>query len=262
MLAAKDAGGGEPVRTGAIQVWTLALDDVGEDDWPALESVLDDGERARAARFHFERDRLAYIAAHALLRHQLSTAGGRDPAAWRFAAGEHGKPHLVDPPTGRDLRFNITHTKGRVASALAEGVTVGVDVEALDRTRINLGVADRFFAPVEVAGIHAQPDGAARAERFLVLWTLKESFIKAIGKGLSQPLNSFGFADLDPPRIHFGDARLGDAARWWFTQWRPGRHVLALAVDWPHAGEPNVEFQEIRRNHLSPLGRGRPDRAG
>ncbi|HYH21918.1 MAG TPA: 4'-phosphopantetheinyl transferase superfamily protein [Azospirillum sp.] len=229
----------------AVQVWTLALEDVGEGDWPALEAVLDDTERARAARFHFERDRLAYVAAHALLRHLLSAFGDREPAAWRFAAGTHGKPHLLDPPAGRDLRFNITHTKGRVAAALAEGVTVGVDVEALDRGRLNLGVADRFFAPVEVAGIHAQPDEAAKAERFLVLWTLKESFIKAIGKGLSQPLSSFGFAELDPPRIRFGDAALGDAARWWFTQWWPGRHVLALAVDWPHAGAPEVVYWEL-----------------
>jgi 4'-phosphopantetheinyl transferase len=250
------------VRMEAVQVWTLALEDVGEGDWPALAAVLDESERARAARFHFERDRRAYIAAHALLRHQLGAFAGREPAAWRFAAGEHGKPHLIDPPAGRDLRFNITHTHGRVAAALAEGITVGVDVEALDRARLNLDVADRFFAPVEVAGIHAQPDEAAKAERFLVLWTLKESFIKAIGKGLSQPLNSFGFADLDPPRIRFGDAALGDAGRWWFTQWRPGRHVLALAVDWPHGGEPDVDFQEIRGIRLSSLGRGRPDRAG
>ena len=42
----------------------------------------------------------------------------------------------------------------------------------------------------------------ARAEGFFRLWTLKEAFIKATGKGLSQDLSSFWFR-VDPPAICF-----------------------------------------------------------
>ncbi len=189
--------------------------------------MLDDAERARAARFAFHEDRQAYVAAHALLRAALSQQAGGPPRDWRFAATELGKPYLIDPP--RDLRFSMTHTRGMVAVAVTEGVEIGVDVEPANRRAESMKLADRFFAPKEAAMLRAL-EGDARREAFFAIWTLKEAVVKATGEGLSRGLDSFTIF-LDPPRIEMRD----DPGAWRLEHWRRGDYHVALAgrcADW------------------------------
>lgn len=222
------AGGGA-----VVDVRTLAVDSVLPADWPLLEALLDQEERARARRFRFERDRRSFIAAHALLRRVLAAHGGRPAADWRFSAGPFGKPVALDPPPGRDIRFSLSHTDGMAAVAVAEGVEVGVDVEAVNDARAEPDVIIALLAAEEAAALPV--DRAARRQRLFALWTLKEAFVKAVGRGLSQPLDSFAFA-FDPVRLVRLDPALQPVARWRFIQWRPDeRHVAALAVDAPDA---------------------------
>jgi len=212
-----------------VPVQTLDLSGIAPAQWPALAGLLDDAERARAARFAFERDRQAYVAAHALLRVALSQRAGGAPRDWRFAAAPLGKPYLLDPP--RDLRFSMTHARGMVAVALAEGFEIGVDVEPANRRAESMKLARRFFAPEEAAMLEAL-DGDARREAFFAIWTLKEAVVKATGEGLSRALDSFSIR-LDPPRLTMHDQRA--AGDWRLAHWRLGAHQLALAgrcADW------------------------------
>jgi len=101
-----------------------------------------------------------------------------------FSVGANGKP--VFPESG-DLHFNISHSGQWAVCALAS-VPVGVDVERL--RKVNAGLAERFFSPEEVATLRDFP-ADMQAEKFIQLWTLKESFLKAIGRGLTRNLNSF-----------------------------------------------------------------------
>lgn len=213
--------------SGIVSVCSLAYERLPADRWPALFAVLDGEERAQANRFHFEHDRCAYVAAHALLRHRLSAVGDLAPERWRFARGDHGKPFLIAPhPLG--LCFNLAHTRGMVVVAVAIGTDVGVDVECLNR-RPPI-TADTHFTPCERAALRALPDDGARFERFLRLWTLKEAVVKATGQGLNQPLSSFAFSSVDPPRLVVFDPSLGDPAAWRVIGWRSGNHMFALAV--------------------------------
>jgi len=237
-----------------INLWSLAVDGIADEAWPALNGVLDDEERARAARFRFDRDRRAYVAAHALLRHMLSHYLGRPPESWRFVAGEHGKPGLADPPPGRDLRFNLTHSRGMVAAVVAAAAEVGVDVESLDAAPAVLAVADLSFTAGEMAGLSALPTETEKAERLLRLWTLKEALVKATGKGLAQPLSGVAVVSLAPARVAFPDRRDGDGARWAFWQGLAGNHVLAVAVDWPRARPPTIRHRPLSP---PPAGAGR-----
>ena len=91
--------------------------------------MLDADELARADRYHFVSDRDTFIAAHALARAMLSDATGLPTAIWRYVTGEFGKPALAADCAGGGLRFNISHTRGFVACAIARD-EVGVDVEA------------------------------------------------------------------------------------------------------------------------------------
>ncbi len=213
----------------------LALDAIEPSRWSVLAGVLDDSERARAGRFHFERDRQAYIAAHALTRATLSQCYDRPPEAWRFSTGTHGKPEIDDGV----LRFNLSHTRGFVVVAVTHDSDVGVDVERLDPKRLGPEVTDRFFAPAETAYLRSLPEGAW-SEAAYAFWTLKEAYIKATGLGLSCPLDAFHFG-LDPIAIQFSPRITDDPAQWRFQRWRPTQeHSVALGVR--HASPDRLEI--------------------
>jgi 4'-phosphopantetheinyl transferase len=205
-----------------IVVHALDVGGIGPDGVAALAGLLNDYERARAARFAFEEDRRAYVAAHALLRVKLSEIMDRTPQGWRFAAAAHGKPYLVDAP--RDLRFSLTHTRERVAVAICEGVEIGVDIESASRRAESLKLAERFFAPDEAVFLRAL-EGDARREAFFAIWTLKEAVLKATGLGLAGGLDGFVIS-LDPLALKMREA---PETVWRLAHWRLGDHHVALA---------------------------------
>lgn len=200
-----------------------------------LLTLLSPEERERHARFHFERDRDIFLVAHALVRRMLSRVIGTAPESLAFQAGEHGRPELVAPDVARAFRFNLSHTRGLVACAVARAADIGVDVETVERDVEILNVGNHVFSSIEVAGLAAL-SGDAQRERFFELWTLKEAYIKAIGKGFSAPLRSITFDPTrpDPVPVRFGPEVADDPARWCLRRFDVGpSHRLALAFAAP-----------------------------
>ena len=226
-----DAHGDNPAAmSDLVRVRWLAVEAVGADQWPRLEAMLDEDERARARRFHFDHDRLVFTLAHALARAVLSGAAGGTPppSGWRFTSGAQGKPEAICPGECPPLRVNLSHTRGLAAVALAINHDVGLDVEWAGRPSDSVALADPYFAPAEAAAIRAAPE-AERLETFLAVWTLKEAVVKAAGTGLSQALDSFAVT-LDPLSLRFEDDP-DAAARWLVRRLDPGPdHHMALAV--------------------------------
>ncbi|MCX7899762.1 MAG: 4'-phosphopantetheinyl transferase superfamily protein [Methylocystis sp.] len=147
------------------------------------------------------------------------------PRDWRFAAGAHGKPYLVDAPI--DLRFSLSHTRGMVAVAIAKGAEIGVDVEGPRGVSDAMKLAERYFTTPEVALLRDTPEGDARREIFLRIWTLKEAVIKAVGEGLVFGLERFSVRT-DPPSVAFNDGE--DRGEWTLALWRRGEFHIAAAV--------------------------------
>lgn len=116
---------------------------------------------------------------------------------------------------------------------------VGIDVERLNR-RTDPALADRYFSKPEVDYVRAHTGDEARRFAFLRVWTLKESFIKAIGTGLQTPLADFTFDQIDSecPTIRMLDPKLRSDRKWRFFSIspRPG-FIGAIAV----ATSANVE---------------------
>lgn len=167
-----------------IHVW-MARTDVSEETIRELSDVLDEEERAVAARFRFEDDRRRSIVARATLRRLLARDLDRQSSDLRFVFGAQGKPALSDAA----IELNVSHSGSWVALAFARGSPVGVDVECGRRGKSDLlGIAGRFFAPVEAALVREASDLAGA---FYRTWTAKESVIKAVGGGLSIDLASF-----------------------------------------------------------------------
>jgi len=192
-------------------------------------ALLSPAERARYRRFRFARDRRDYAAAHALLRTSLSRFGAPAPEAWTFAAHARGKPSLASGAAA-SLSFNLSHTHGMVACAIAPGADIGVDVERVDRPLDEEALATRFFATVEQAHLRRCAP-AQRAIRFFELWTLKEAYLKAIGVGLSHSLSEMAFELDDGHGIAFVPPPGIDSRSWQFALFEPApRYRLAVAV--------------------------------
>jgi 4'-phosphopantetheinyl transferase len=154
-----------------------------------LEELLDDNERARAARFVFPDHRARYVASHAALRLVLAHYLDEDPRALRFARGTHGKVKLAGRPAG-DYEINLSHSAERALIAVARSRDVGVDIE-VHRSDLDVQALSRYvLSPAERRAFAAVPTGDRRAA-FFRAWTRKESFVKAIGEGLACPLDSF-----------------------------------------------------------------------
>ncbi|HEY4254496.1 MAG TPA: 4'-phosphopantetheinyl transferase superfamily protein [Roseomonas sp.] len=211
-------------ETQAPQLWIWRIDM----DAPYPQGLLAPAELARAARFVRPADRAAHAAAHAGLRAILGACLGLPPSTLVFDAAAMGKPFLA-VPDGSGLHFNLSHSKGLAALGMAR-FPLGVDVEAM--RRIDDGLAATVFSPMELEELAALPSDLRQAG-FFRGWTRKEAFVKALGSGLSAPLDRFtvSLSPDAPARLRDIDWAPGEAAAWQITHVSIGHtHVGAVAA--------------------------------
>lgn len=146
--------------------------------------IVSEERRRKAEKFCFASDRRLSVGAELLLQKAIKLANLPEKPL-RFAFGSEGKPYLLEYD---EVHFNLSHAGEYVLCALS-GREVGCDLEPV--RQIDLKVARQFFTSEETAQILRQPDEEAQWNCFYRLWTLKESFLKATGKGLKLDLNSF-----------------------------------------------------------------------
>jgi 4'-phosphopantetheinyl transferase len=191
-----------------------------------------------------DRDRTLFLLSRGLMRTVLASYLGCPCDDVRFAANDYGKPILHPAVCSPGLHFNLTHSRGAVALAVSNGREVGIDVEERLRQVEYLALAERFFAAEEARHLRALPE-AKLSEAFFAIWTLKEAFVKGIGRGLSFPLDAFCF-DLDVSRlIRFRPLADFVSPDWHFQQFDLSEHHCgALAVQNPAGGAVHVEMRD------------------
>ncbi len=220
-----------------------------DDAAPRLLALLSAEEQAKADRFAFAHDRNAYVAAHALTRKTLSGFYPRAAQDWAFSFNAQGKPRIDARDESARLTFNLSHTSGFVAVAVALDRDVGVDVERIAPARADTDVARHLFAPSEDEAFLAEPE-AGRAEAFFDFWTLKEAYIKAVGLGVALPLKDFAF-NREPLRISFAPTLDDIPSRWIFRRFHPAPGIaMALAARRGHGAEPVVRVSEVEIDAL------------
>jgi 4'-phosphopantetheinyl transferase len=153
------------------------------DDTP-LTAIIGADERARADRFRFPRDRRRFIVRRARLRQLLGAWVGRTPETLVFTENSHGKPILAGGPP-----FSLSYSADMMMLAIGDA-DVGCDVEWIDPALDWSPLAETFFTRTERAALAALPPAAAR-RAFFACWARKEAFVKALGLGLSYPLDAF-----------------------------------------------------------------------
>ncbi len=123
-------------------------------------------------------------------------------------------------------------------------------MENVHAREVDIEIAGRFFAPAEAAALRVLPS-EEQQQRFFDYWTLKESYIKARGMGLSIPLESFAF-DLEDPariRVRIKPGLQDDAERWLFWCLRLGRgYLMALCAEHRGAERPSLDAVHLWRD--------------
>lgn len=247
------SGGFSPLRGRRpfVRVAVLDLGDLAPLLVTRMMADLDPHERRRAGMLRSAALRAEYVLAHGLLRHLLSWTFQAPARSWAISADAAGRPHIVSPHPHRDVAVSLSHTRGFVAAAIARGFRIGIDAERRDPSRSQLDIADRFFANQEAERLRSLPQNRV-APAFTALWTLKEAFVKAIGKGFAQPLKSFSFDGATPARVAFHDAGLGAAERWRFVSGAFGSVHVSLACELAAGGGTRLPMEVVA------LGGGRP----
>ena len=217
------------LNANSAEVWyreTVLLDERAIRQAVQLLSV---SEQVRYERLLTSSGRRDYACAHALLRTVLSRFERRPPETWSFEVAPGGKPVLPSGDPAR-ISFNLSHTEGVVACIVAPGHEVGVDVEIARRGSQKERVAARYFSVEENAELAACGDDE-RASRFVEFWTLKEAYLKAIGKGLADRLDDVSFDLRAPGRIRFTRSQTRDLNQWQFATFEPTpEHRVAVAI--------------------------------
>jgi phosphopantetheinyl transferase len=154
----------------------------------AVAALVTAEDRERSSGTMLPRRRAEYLAGRALLRHAIAEVSGRAPSSLQFVVSPTGKPACVDGPA-----ISLSHSGDAVVCAVAN-VSVGVDVETV-RERSVAGIAERHFTPAEARWLDTDP-----ANRFTMLWVLKEAYLKAVGLGFAGGLASIE-CRIEPPLL-------------------------------------------------------------
>ncbi|HEY7503041.1 MAG TPA: 4'-phosphopantetheinyl transferase superfamily protein [Gemmatimonadales bacterium] len=217
----------------SLDLWLVRVDQIEGDG--RVDGCLDQAETARASRFRFRHDASRFAACRGALRHILSHYTEERPHTVRLAYGAAGKPFL---PDHRSLRFNLTHAGNLLLIGVSRSGEVGVDVERLQPDSVVEETSTLVLSRPEremMAGL----SGRARGEWFARLWTRKEAYIKADGRGMGLKLDLIDVMTA-PDRVRL---RREDSARWLAS---PRWSLRSLTVEAGYAAAAAVEGHDWR----------------
>ena len=172
---------------------------------------LSQDEKDKADRFRFSADRRRFAIARGTLRHLLGRQLNQRPEQIVFSYGAYGKPavNLANEPQqslsqasrgeGSELHFNLSHSGEMALCALGYERRVGVDIEQVKTIQRLDGMMQRSLVASEQRQVEAEPV-VAQSRAFLQRWTCKEAYLKAIGLGLTQSMQTIE-VQLEPPKL-------------------------------------------------------------
>jgi len=169
-----------------IQVFVLQLEEAqySPEFQESLLQYLPEAGKLRVKDRQNLTSKLQTVAGELLARYSVGQFLSKPDQEINLVFGEKGKPHIGNL---EDVHYNISHSGHYVVCAVAPS-EIGIDVERI--RKVNLRIAERFFSPSEIDDLMACEE-EKRMKYFITLWTIKESYLKAIGRGLTQHLNSF-----------------------------------------------------------------------
>lgn len=151
--------------------------------------------RKEIQQFSLQAERIRKLVGQLLLQFILQNKKGIFLSPLQFIRNDWGKPSIFGL---EGIHFNISHSQDYVVCGISS-LPIGIDVEAV--REINTNIANRFFSIEEIEYINMK-NGDERLECFFQIWTRKESYVKAVGKGLMIPLNSFSVTPMRGSQLY------------------------------------------------------------
>ena len=213
-----------------IHVWRVSLTQT-ESGLQALAQTLSTDEQTKAERFHLPKGRSHFIVSRGALRAILSRYLHINPNLIHFKYNPYGKPSLIVAQGGDTLRFNLSHSAEITLIAITKNRDIGVDIESLNPNFSYQQIAERFFSPLENTVLRSLPE-YLQLTAFFTCWTRKEAYIKAVGKGLSIPLNQFDvtLAPGEPAALLNVQENPKEASRWSLIELIPSSDMVATVA--------------------------------
>lgn len=216
-------------------LWRVGLDVRAEAE-ARLRRELAPAEIEAAERFVSRQARSRYVVARGTLRVLLGSLLGERPGSIPIELGASGKPRLAG--SAPRLGFNVSHSDDLALICIAEGVEVGVDLEAVRPVPDAVAIARRRFIPAEARFVEEE-ERTDVDRRFLLCWTRREALAKATGAGLSFDLRSLAVPFVEPSGIVSLEVHGNERAQHWLISEVPlgEEHVAAVAVPAAALGE-------------------------
>lgn len=214
-----------------IHVWRVSLTQT-ESGLQTLAQTLSTDEQTKAEHFHFPKGRSQFIVSRGALRAILSRYLHINPSLLRFEYNPYGKPSLIIAQSGDTLRFNLSHSHELGLIAITKNRDIGVDIERINPKFPCLEIAEKFFSPLENTVLRSL-SAHLQNQAFFTCWTRKEAYIKAVGKGLSIPLDQFDvtLAPGEPAALLNIEQNPEEASRWSLIELIPSSDMVgAVAV--------------------------------
>lgn len=231
-----------------MHLWSAFLN-VSDWVYDVLARGLSLDEWKRANRFKFKQDRRNFIVARGILRDILSQYLHCQPADILFSYEANGKPRLSSTESSISLEFNPSHSSGLLVVAITQGTQVGVDIELIrPLPDLNL-IASHSFSEYE-QNLLSQLTGEEKHLGFFRGWTRKEAYLKALGNGLSVPLDSFDISLSASNPIGMLSNRFDpdEVSRWSFYTFVPCQGFIgALVIEGQEVAPSFIQWEMAER---------------
>jgi len=163
-------------------LYALNIADLDESHLSLLKSNVSDQRRNRVETLYNSEKAKQQLVSESLIRMVVRKEMGMKEIG--FGACPHGKPFIVGLP---NFYYNLSHSGEWVVCA-TDRAPIGIDIEMV--RPVNIDLARLYFSTAEYRSLIGKTE-PEKNRLFFDLWTLKESYIKAKGGGLTIPLDSF-----------------------------------------------------------------------
>lgn len=170
------------------------------EDMDVLRHNVSSARKEASLKFVRQQDAQRGLIGELLILYRLRTQYQLQNHQIQFEKNKYGKPFLRNHP---HIHFNVSHAGDWIVCADGT-VPVGIDIEQI--RPIDFGIAERFYTEPEYQLLLNVPE-SEKLQTFYTLWTLKESYIKFVGKGLSLPLDSFSILQNDKQEYQVTSAK-------------------------------------------------------
>lgn len=167
---------------------------IASDEWHRLLNDIEIDRKNSIEKLRFFDDKKRSLIAGLLIKAMITEVFPNKTTEIVFSKNYYGKPYISG---GLDLFFNVSHSGEYVCCAVSDS-EIGIDIEKI-KTSMEIDAFESFFSEDEWQQV--TDERKDKYDTFFSLWTLKESYVKKIGRGLNKELNSFSILIGDQIRV-------------------------------------------------------------